>query len=344
MIRSGASAAIFSISMPLVFFSRVGELGVAEGVLGPRVDAALRLVAEPVGDADRHDPERQQGVLVGEADADDPLRRRLDRGLAVLVRDRDRERRLLGGALRRRWRGARCRRRRSRTRRRRARRPGRTGRRGRSVGWGSSVSWSVGRRSPGSGRVGARCLAGGGLLEHRRELARGRTSGSAGCRSRWRRRASRRCRRRGSPSTAGSVADGAEVLQLVEHAPRSSVAKTMTSASIRPTFSAEICACAPSSGAYSSRPGGDREPEVGEEVGAEAVRVDVELAVVGAALRERRGQARPTRGAPRRRRRTRSSTSSTSAWPSASRPSAAGDLEGLVLPGGEVLRSSPRRW
>ena len=33
----------------------------------------------------------------------------------------------------------------------------------------------------------------------------------------------------------------------------SSVAKTMTSASIRPTFSAEISACEPS-GAYSSKP------------------------------------------------------------------------------------------
>ena len=41
-----------------------------------------------------------------------------------------------------------------------------------------------------------------------------------------------------------------------------SVAKTITSASMRSTFSAEISACEPSSGAYGSRPGVRVKPSI----------------------------------------------------------------------------------
>lgn len=71
------------------------RLGVAQVLARPRVDAAELLVAEPVGDADGHDPQREQRVLLGEPDADDPLGSTLDGRLAVLVREGDREGALL---------------------------------------------------------------------------------------------------------------------------------------------------------------------------------------------------------------------------------------------------------
>ena len=118
----------------------------------------------------------------------------------------------------------------------------------------------------------------------------------------------------------GQVADGGERLES-SNISSLSVAKTTTSASIRSTFSPEISAWRPCR-ARTPPARGDREPELGEEVGAETVGVDVELAVVGAALGERRGQVAPLGVLPRRPSAYRSMTPSTSAWPSASRPSA----------------------
>ena len=66
-------------------------LGVAERVLCPGPHR-VRLVAVPVPDADRHDPEREQEVLIGVADRHDPLGLGLHGGRAVLVLDGDRER------------------------------------------------------------------------------------------------------------------------------------------------------------------------------------------------------------------------------------------------------------
>jgi hypothetical protein len=59
-------------------------LGALEEVVrpGPR---GLRLLAVPLGDAHRHDAELQQGVLLGEADADHALGGLGDDGLAELV-------------------------------------------------------------------------------------------------------------------------------------------------------------------------------------------------------------------------------------------------------------------
>ena len=68
-----------------------GRLGIAELVGRPR-PRGERLVAVPVADADGHDTEREQGVLVGEADGDDPFGLLGDRRLAVLVLDGDGER------------------------------------------------------------------------------------------------------------------------------------------------------------------------------------------------------------------------------------------------------------
>ena len=62
------------------------RLGGAEFGLCPR-PYAERLAAEPVGDRDRHDAERQQVVLLGEAGADDALGWRRDGGLTEDVLD-----------------------------------------------------------------------------------------------------------------------------------------------------------------------------------------------------------------------------------------------------------------
>lgn len=71
------------------------QLGVAQLVDRPREDVAGS-IAEPLGDRDRHDPKGEQGVLLGQADADDSGRGLLDRRLAVLVRNRHREHVRLG--------------------------------------------------------------------------------------------------------------------------------------------------------------------------------------------------------------------------------------------------------
>ena len=68
----------------------LGLLRAVERLLGPREDRAL-VLAEPLGGADGDDAERQQRVLLAQADDDDPLGLGLDRGLAELVVDRDRE-------------------------------------------------------------------------------------------------------------------------------------------------------------------------------------------------------------------------------------------------------------
>ena len=74
--------------------SRVGEDGgrlrVAELVLRPREDRA-GVLAVPLRRRDGDDAERQQRVLLAQADDGDPLGRLLDRRRAVLVLDRDGE-------------------------------------------------------------------------------------------------------------------------------------------------------------------------------------------------------------------------------------------------------------
>ena len=90
-IRSGASAATFSYWMPSVKLRTSGFLRVAERLLGPGEDRA-GVLAVPLGGADGDDAEREQRVLLAQADDDDPLGLGLDRRLAELVLDRDRER------------------------------------------------------------------------------------------------------------------------------------------------------------------------------------------------------------------------------------------------------------
>ena len=77
----------------VVELAAVEDLGlrVTERVLRPGPHR-VRLVSVPVPDADRHDAEREQEVLIGVADRDDPLGLGLDGGRAVLVLDGDRER------------------------------------------------------------------------------------------------------------------------------------------------------------------------------------------------------------------------------------------------------------
>ena len=69
-------------------------LGPAQQILRPGPHA-VRVVAEPVGDAHRHDAESEDRVLVGQAHRDDPLGQLLDGRRAVLVLDLDGE----GGAV-----------------------------------------------------------------------------------------------------------------------------------------------------------------------------------------------------------------------------------------------------
>jgi hypothetical protein len=66
------------------------RLGVPEELLGPR-PGRERLVAVPVGHADGYDAELEQRVVLGVADADDPLRFLLHDGLAEPVLDGHRE-------------------------------------------------------------------------------------------------------------------------------------------------------------------------------------------------------------------------------------------------------------
>ena len=70
-------------------------VGALEQVVRPR-PGGVRLLAVPLGDADRDDAELEQDVLLGDADADDPLRLLGHDGLAVLVRDGRREGAALG--------------------------------------------------------------------------------------------------------------------------------------------------------------------------------------------------------------------------------------------------------